>query len=96
MVADRSSWPFRESVGADVAPDYYELVKDPVDLTTMKRRVSAGEYLTIEQFVQDTEKMLDNCRIYNKGDTVYCKMADKLEQFISPFLEQLKSPVSNS
>ncbi|CAG9334497.1 unnamed protein product [Blepharisma stoltei] len=89
MLADNSSWPFREPVGSDVAPDYYEIIKEPMDLKTMKENVDRGHY-DVAKFVEDVEKMFKNCRNYNKKDTVYYKMADKLEGIIKPFLEQLK------
>ena len=90
MTADNSSWPFREPVSNEVAPDYYEIIKDPIDLKTMRGKINAGYYDNIKKFVEDIEKMFSNCRIYNKKDTVYYKMADKLEEAIKPFIEQLK------
>jgi len=90
MFADNSSWPFRDPVGNDVAPDYYEIIKEPVDLKTMRERVNEGHYDSIMKFVGDVERIFNNCRIYNKKDTVYYKMADKLEETIKPFLDQLR------
>jgi len=76
-------------VGSDVAPDYYEIIKEPMDLKTMKENVDRGHY-DVQKFVDDVERMFKNCRVYNKKDTVYYKMADKLEGIIKPFLDQLK------
>ena len=90
MTADNSSWPFKEPVGPEVAPDYYEIIRDPIDLRTMQERVSNGFYDSIAKFVEDVERMFRNCKIYNKRDTVYYKMAEKLENVIKPFLDQLK------
>jgi Transcription factor involved in chromatin remodeling, contains bromodomain len=90
MIADNSSWPFKEPVGPEVAPDYYEIIRDPIDLRTMQERVNSGYYDNIAKFVDDVERMFRNCKIYNKRDTVYYKMAEKLEAVIKPFLDQLK------
>lgn len=30
------SWPFKEPVDANVVPDYYDLVKNPIDLSKMQ------------------------------------------------------------
>ena len=88
MIADNSSWPFKEPVGPEVAPDYYEIIRDPIDLRTMQERVNSGFYDTIAKFVEDVERIFRNCKIYNKRDTVYYKMAEKLEAVIKPFLDQ--------
>ena len=40
MISNTSSWPFRDPVGVEVAPDYYDIIKDPIDLNTMKERIS--------------------------------------------------------
>jgi histone acetyltransferase len=92
MIADSSSWPFKEPVGPEVAPDYYEIIKEPIDLKTMQDSVNKGHYDTIEKFLEDVEKMFRNARTYNKKDTVYYKMADKLEASLKPFLDQLRDP----
>ena len=56
----------------------------------MQERVNSGYYDNIAKFVDDVERMFRNCKIYNKRDTVYYKMAEKLEAVIKPFLDQLK------
>lgn len=33
-----SSWPFRRPVSVSEAPDYYEVVKHPVDISSMRRK----------------------------------------------------------
>lgn len=33
-----SSWPFRKPVSVTEAPDYYEVVKHPVDISSMRRK----------------------------------------------------------
>ena len=33
-----SSWPFRRPVSVSEAPDYYEVVKYPVDISSMRRK----------------------------------------------------------
>ncbi|PFH32623.1 histone lysine acetyltransferase GCN5-A [Besnoitia besnoiti] len=84
-----SSWPFRKPVSVNEAPDYYEVVRRPVDISTMKKRNRNGEYGTPEEFGQDLQLMFDNCRAYNSPDTIYYKYADELQAFIRPKVEAL-------
>lgn len=91
MLSHTSSWPFKDPVGRDAAPDYYDTISNPIDIKTIRERVKQGQYDTLEKFVEDVQRIFDNARTYNKEDTVYYKMANKLEEFIQPFLKQLLS-----
>jgi histone acetyltransferase len=76
------SWPFISPVPAEEVPDYYEVVKDPICLETIKERVESGEYYqTLEMFAADFRLMFNNCRLYNAPDTVFYKNATRLEAY---------------
>ncbi|CAM8897118.1 unnamed protein product [Rhodiola kirilowii] len=74
------SWPFREPVGEDDAPDYYDIIKDPMDLETMSTRVESQQYyITFEMFLSDVKRMFDNAFTYNSPETIYYKCATRLK-----------------
>lgn len=74
------AWPFKEPVDARDVPDYYEIIKDPMDLKTMSKRVeSEVYYVTFEMFVEDVKRMFSNARTYNSPETIYYKCATRLE-----------------
>ncbi|XP_044503841.1 histone acetyltransferase GCN5-like isoform X2 [Mangifera indica] len=74
------AWPFKEPVDARDAPDYYDIIKDPMDLRTMAKRVESEQYyVTFEMFVADVKKMFANAHTYNSPDTIYYKCATRLE-----------------
>ena len=53
-------------------PTYYELIKNPMSMNMIKRRVNSPYYKTIEQFRDDFILMCDNARIFNEeGSFVY-------------------------
>jgi histone acetyltransferase len=91
MLNNSAAWPFKEPVGIDLAPDYYEIIKDPIDLKTMRDKVRRGGYADVGEFLSDIERMFLNARTYNKKDTVYYKMADKLEDSVRAFLDILRT-----
>ncbi|KAJ6953756.1 hypothetical protein NC652_005477 [Populus alba x Populus x berolinensis] len=77
------AWPFKEPVDACDVPDYYDIIKDPMDLKTMSKRVESEQYyVTLEMFIADVKRMCANARTYNTPDTIYYK---------SPFPKQ--SPI---
>ncbi|KAK4273085.1 hypothetical protein QN277_021551 [Acacia crassicarpa] len=74
------AWPFREPVDARDVPDYYDIIKDPMDLKTMSKRVESElYYVTFEMFVADVRRMFANARTYNSPETIYYKCATRLE-----------------
>ncbi|GAV81026.1 Bromodomain domain-containing protein/Acetyltransf_7 domain-containing protein [Cephalotus follicularis] len=74
------AWPFKEPVDAREVPDYYDIIKDPMDLKTMSKRVESEQYyVTFEMFVADVKRMFANARTYNSPDTIYYKCATRLE-----------------
>ena len=46
-------------------PDYFDVIKQPIDLTTIERKIQTNEYLDVEGFIADIELMLQNCFTYN-------------------------------
>jgi len=80
-----SAWPFLHAVDKKIVPDYYDIIKDPIDLETIEKRVErANYYVTKEIFLADVKRMCDNCRVYNREDTEYYKCANDLEnEFIT-------------
>ena len=60
----RSSWPFEYPVKVDEVPDYYRVVKDPMDLTSILERIDS--YSSEEDFVSDVELMIFNSYDYNE------------------------------
>lgn len=78
------SWPFKEPVDARDVPDYYDIIKDPIDLKTMSKRVESElYYVTFDMFVADVRRMFANARTYNSPETIYYKCATRLESHFS-------------
>lgn len=78
-----ASWPFAQPVNKEEVPDYYEVVKEPMDLSTMEQKLEADKYSSMDEFVYDTKLIFYNCRSYNGESTTYYKNASKLEKFFS-------------
>ncbi|XP_057977992.1 histone acetyltransferase GCN5 isoform X2 [Malania oleifera] len=78
------AWPFKEPVDKRDVPDYYDIIKDPMDLKTMTKRVESElYYVTFEMFVADVKRMFANARTYNSPETIYYKCATRLEAHFS-------------
>ncbi|KAI0859522.1 putative Bromodomain testis-specific protein [Xylaria cubensis] len=58
--------PFKEPVRPveDGVPNYFEKIKNPMDLGTIKKKVDRGEYNTAEEFELDIRQIFENCYTY--------------------------------
>ncbi|KAM9239285.1 bromodomain testis-specific protein [Leptosomus discolor] len=76
------SWPFQQPVDAAALnlPDYYSIIKKPMDLGTIKKRLEHNYYTKAAECIDDFKTMFLNCYTYNKpGDDIVI-MAQELEK----------------
>eukprot|EP00095_Tigriopus_kingsejongensis_P007659 snap_masked-scaffold116_size340332-processed-gene-2.16 protein:Tk07659 transcript:snap_masked-scaffold116_size340332-processed-gene-2.16-mRNA-1 annotation:"bromodomain-containing protein 7 isoform x3" len=69
---------FALPVSDKFAPGYSQIIKQPMDFSTMQGLLERGVYADIETFRTDFELMCTNAMTYNTQDTVYYKTAKKL------------------
>ncbi|KAI8449830.1 hypothetical protein BY996DRAFT_6418015 [Phakopsora pachyrhizi] len=75
-------------LAADV-PDYHEIIKHPMDWTTIQRKLESYEYLSVSDMVSDIQLTLTNSRIYNHLSTPYHKAAVRVAKAIEPLVNEL-------
>ncbi|XP_029440562.1 bromodomain-containing protein 2 isoform X1 [Rhinatrema bivittatum] len=86
------SWPFRQPVDAVKLglPDYHKIIKQPMDLGTIKRRMELNYYWSATECMQDFNAMFTNCYIYNKKPTDdIVLMAQSLEKMFLQKVAQM-------
>uniref|UniRef100_A0A8C7D3K9 histone acetyltransferase n=1 Tax=Oncorhynchus kisutch TaxID=8019 RepID=A0A8C7D3K9_ONCKI len=92
---DPESLPFRQPVDPHLLgiPDYFDIVKTPMDLSTIKRKLDTGQYQEPWQYVDDIWVMLNNAWLYNRKTSrvyKYCsKLAEVFEAEIDPVMVNL-------
>lgn len=59
------SGPFLNKVNKRDAPNYYEIIKKPMDLSLMTRKLKGLQYNSKEEFANDLELIWSNCLAYN-------------------------------
>lgn len=84
------SWPFLKPVSKAEAPNYYDFIKQPMDLSTLEERVNNDHYKTIEEFAKDMRLIFTNCYDYNGTDSVYSKSAKELEAYFEGLMNVYK------
>nr|XP_027238905.1 nucleosome-remodeling factor subunit NURF301-like [Penaeus vannamei] len=94
LIQHKNAWPFLEPVDPSEVPDYYKVVKEPMDLKTVESRVEAQSYQQLAQFIGDVMLCFDNCRLYNPPNSSFCSCAATLETFFCQKLRSLKQRLS--
>ncbi|KAI9349270.1 Bptf bromo in complex with histone H4k16ac form I, partial [Zopfochytrium polystomum] len=80
------AWPFLAPVDpvAAMAPDYFDVVKKPMDLSSINQKLSSSRASSSIGFVADIRLMLDNCFLYNPPVNQIHQLGRSLEaHFIS-------------
>ncbi|CAL9734767.1 histone acetyltransferase Gcn5p [Monosporozyma servazzii] len=84
-----AAWPFLQPVNREEVPDYYEFIKEPMDLSTMEVKLDGNKYEKMEEFAYDVKLVCNNCRLYNGENTSYFKYANRLEKFFNSKLKEV-------
>lgn len=72
--------PFKRPVTDKEAPDYKNIIKNPMDLSTLRKRVDSGVVAEVAALVDDLTLIFQNAMQYNDKDSDYHKMADTLRK----------------
>lgn len=62
---EESGGVFSVPVPRDEFPEYYEQIKQPMDYSTMKKKLENGEYRSAQAMQKDFVQILQNCRDFN-------------------------------
>ncbi|VVC94906.1 unnamed protein product [Leptidea sinapis] len=68
------AWP----VNDNFAPNYSNIIKRPMDFSTIKQKIDENGYKSLNCFISDFKLMCNNAMKYNKPGTVYHKAARRL------------------
>lgn len=60
--------------------DYHKIIKQPMDLGTIKKRLENNYYWSAKECIQDFNTMFTNCYVYNKPGEDVVVMAQTLEK----------------
>ena len=64
-------------------PDYFDVIKKPMDLQTIGRKLENGDYHDPWEYCDDMRLMFDNARLYNKkSHRIYRMTNDVRWEFI--------------
>ncbi|KAG6911349.1 hypothetical protein DXG01_001020 [Tephrocybe rancida] len=83
LKANKSAFVFNQPVDPirDHAPNYFDVIKDPMDLSTMGAKLEEGMYKDRAEFALDFRLMISNAKLYNVAGSYVHNEAINLEVF---------------
>lgn len=69
---------FHNPIKKSEAPDYYDIVKRPMDLKTIKARIREGQIASSAEFQRDVYLMFANSLMYNRPGSDIYTMAEEV------------------
>jgi len=96
--------PFIELPDKYDYPDYYQIIKNPICMNQIKKKINKKEYQSLKQFRADIGLLCSNCRTYNEDTSILYKDANLIEvcstlksclrSYIDFFIRRLASTTS--
>ena len=75
---------------ADV-PDYYDIIKEPMDWGTIKQKLAERNYTSVDEFKEDVGRIVKNATVYNKPETPFHRAALRIQKQMPAIFQQLES-----
>ncbi|RMZ95006.1 transcription initiation factor TFIID subunit 1 isoform X1 [Brachionus plicatilis] len=72
--------PFLFPVNQKKVPDYYKVIKDPIDLQKIRKKINEKMYKDRESFLNDMQLLINNSRIYNGTNSIITQSAEMIYQ----------------
>jgi hypothetical protein len=87
--------PFRERVNWEEwgLYDYLQVVKEPMDLGTIRSKLSKNEYKKPVEFARDMRLVWENCKLYNQDGSDLYLLADELTKKFEDRVKTMKLDV---
>lgn len=71
---------FGEPVRESYVPNYYQVIKNPMDLGTIKAKIDGRRYNNVYEFRDDVRLTFNNCRIFNPPGNHVRMMGDQASE----------------
>ncbi|KAL6121616.1 hypothetical protein NUSPORA_01444 [Nucleospora cyclopteri] len=96
------TWCFCHPVSDEEAPGYSSIVKQPMDLSTVRNKLEMRVYSNLEEFIRDLQLIVDNCKLYNPENSDIYKLGIEFEKLFNSHnknpdleIEELRKKISD-
>ncbi|KAI4177767.1 MAG: hypothetical protein LQ343_000231 [Gyalolechia ehrenbergii] len=71
--------PFIKLVPKNQYPDYYMIIKQPISMDMIKKKINKEEYSSLREFRNDIRLLCNNARTYNEDTSIIFQDANDIE-----------------
>ena len=71
--------PFLKIVPKSMYPDYHLLIRNPIAMETMEKKINRNEYQSLKEFMADIRLLCNNARLYNEDGSLLFQDANTIE-----------------
>ncbi|CAB9522936.1 Transcription initiation factor TFIID subunit 1 [Seminavis robusta] len=86
--------PFLKPVNRRAVPKYYEVISNPIDLSTIRDKIQRYEYRTADAFVKDFELMKNNAIKFNGAGTLIADEAVAMHDAVREQVDASRSELT--
>ncbi|GKU98166.1 hypothetical protein SLEP1_g11200 [Rubroshorea leprosula] len=87
---------FSEPVDPEELPDYHDIIANPMDFGTVRKKLDGGAYMSLEEFEKDVFLICSNAMEYNAPDTIYFRQARSMHELAKKDFENLRQDSDDS
>jgi len=89
MMKHKDGWPFDRPITRSDAPDYFEIIKKPIDLGTVRTNLLHMKYSCNQEVITDVRQVFENCYRYNAEEAEEFQCALRLEKYFEKTTRKL-------
>ena len=92
LIDHKGGWLFKEPVDPVLygIPDYFDVIRSPMDLGTVKNKLTKKKYISIEEFAADVRLTFSNAMKYNPPGNDVHTVAKELNRVFDLLWESMK------
>ncbi|XP_061726231.1 uncharacterized protein LOC133531852 [Cydia pomonella] len=81
MECHEHAWPFLLPVNTKLFPQYKKVIKCPMDLSTIKKKLEDNTYKCKEEFASDVRLIFSNCEVFNEDYSPVGRAGHNMREF---------------
>lgn len=68
---------------------YLNVIKQPMDLDTVQKRLKNGEYRTKKDYKKDMKRIFDNCKKFNGEESLFSLIASQCQKIFEEMYDKI-------
>lgn len=89
--AENFNYPLNEETLCELYEGYFKIIKTPMDLDTISKKIEAKSYNNFKSYLADIRLVFTNCREYNERKSYLHQAANQMEDFFNILIYPIRN-----